>query len=182
MKKSPLIIVTLCLLSLSPVMASAAEARNEPPPTEIKEVSDRLDAANERFSKGEIREAANAYLALLGEKLLPSTWGKVTFNLGIAQMRLKEYDAAIRTFETIFPSAVDDREVGGHIMEEFRNYRYRACLQIAACYEAKGDIARALASTTSAREKYQYEAHCGNCADNARRALDARVSALEKKQ
>jgi len=147
---------------------------------ETQEYLDRLEAANQRFSKGEVREAIRDWEALRAEDSRLSTWGKVTFNIGIAHKRLGGYDEAIRAFETIFPSKVDDREPGGNLMEEFRNYRYRACLEISSCYEAKGDIARALEYANLAREKYKYQAHCGTCAKEAESALSDRIERLEK--
>jgi len=132
---------------------------------------DRLTSANERFSNGEQREAIKEWEALRKEPLLPSTWGKLTFNIGIAHKILKDYDAAIQAFASIFSSKVDDREPGESIMEEFRNYRYRACLQISLCYSLKGDTTKALEYVRLAREKYTYQAHCGTCASDAEESL-----------
>ena len=164
-------------------MMSAALLRAvDTTPVDKKEFLDRFDSANALFQKGNIREATVDYQALLKEDLTPPTWGKITFNLGMAQMRLSEFDAAIRTFETIFPSNVDDKEPGGNIMEEFRNYRFRASLLIARCYEEKGDIASALATLAKARDDHLYQAHCGTCASDADKALRSRIAELEKKK
>lgn len=150
-------------------------------PAEKKELLDRFDAANALFQNGKVREAAVEYQALLKEDLTPPTWGKLTFNLGMAQMRLSDFDAAIRTFERIFPSKVDDKEPGENIMEEFRNYRFRASLLIARCYEEKGNITSALSTLAKARDGHLYQAHCGTCASDADEALRSRIAELEKK-
>jgi hypothetical protein len=52
---------------------------------EKPEFLDRLAAANELYGRGEIRAAIAAWEALRAGDLLPSTWGKVTCNLGLAQ-------------------------------------------------------------------------------------------------
>ena len=180
MKKLGVCFAVLCFAVWLP--SWGANAEREKAPAEEKEFLDRFDAANDLFSKGKLREAATAYDALLKERPKPPTWGKVTFNLGIAHMSLSEYDQAIRTFETVFASKVDDREPGGNLMEEFRNYRYRACLQISRCYEAKGDIPGALSFAIKARDQHTYRAHYGTCAMNAREALQARINDLQKKK
>lgn len=148
---------------------------------EKKEFVERLNAANDLFTKGKIREAIAGYQALLKEDLIPPTWGKTTFNLGIAQMRLSDFSAAIHTFETIFPSKVDDKKPGGNIMEEFRNYRFQASLLIARCYEEKGELPKAIAILVKARDSQLYQAHCGTCATDADEALRARIAELEEK-
>jgi len=180
MKKLVPCFAVLCLAASVP--SWAAEAEPEKAHAEKRQFLDRFDVANDLFSKGKVREAATAYKALLREGLKPPTWGKVTFNLGIAHMKLSEYDEAIHTFETIFASKVDDREPGGNLMEEFRNYRYQACLKISRCYESKGDIPRALSFAIRARDDQKYQAHCGNCAMSASEALQDRIDDLGKKK
>jgi len=160
--------------------AADGPTNGTPGVVEKQEYLDRLQAANKRFSEGEVREAIQYWEALQTKDIQPSSWGKVAFNIGIAHKRLAEYDEAIRSFETIFPSKVDDREPGENLMEEFRNYRYRACLQISSCYEAKGDIARAFEYAKLAKEKYKYQAHCANCAMGAESALSERFERLKK--
>jgi tetratricopeptide (TPR) repeat protein len=182
MKRLTVFISALCLLSWCALPLRAADTDAQKSTEEKKDLLDRLERANALFSEDKIEAAVGIYKAVLAEKPMPPTWGKVTFNLGIALRRLSKLDEAIRTFETIFPSEVDDREAGGHLMEEFRNYRYRACLQISACYEAKGDMARALTFALSARDKHKYQAHCGTCAKNARERLEARITELKKKK
>jgi hypothetical protein len=64
-------------------------------------------------------------------------------------------------------------------MEEFRNYRYRACLQISSCYESRGDVPHALEYARLARGKYRYQAHCANCAEDAAAGLRRWTEHLE---
>ena len=128
--------------------------------------SRKLEEAGQLFDDKEYAKAEEAYKALRAGKLQKSTWGMASHNLGLVLKVEKKYDDAIEVFQSILDSDVNDRDQGEHVMENFRNYRHKAAIQIARCYEAKGDIPKALEFVELARTKYVFQAHCGNCADD----------------
>lgn len=143
-----------------------------------KEHSAEMETAIATFGRKDYPKAEKQFRALLDRDLPAATAGKVTFNLGITLKMEKKYSEAIKVFHSILTSKVDDREPGENLMEEFMNYRYRSCLQIASCYVQKKDYASALAAVELARDKYKYEAHCGTCAQNAKERLESQLAAL----
>lgn len=92
----------------------------------------------------------------------------------------RELEAANKLFEE-GKYKVDDKEAGGDIMEAYRNYRHRACLEIAECYEAQKDYVTALTYAEVARDKHKYQSWCGTWAQGARRALDEYIEKLKAK-
>ena len=105
---------------------------------------------------------------------------KAAYNIGYALREQKKYKEAIAVLETLFGSKADDREAGGHIMEAYRNYRHRVCLQISMCYEGLEDFTAALKYAELARDKHTYQTWCGSCAGGAKRSLDERIKRLKK--
>jgi tetratricopeptide (TPR) repeat protein len=104
--------------------------------------------------------------------------GLALFNQGHALAKAKEWDKAIEVFLALIGSNVDDRDPGGHIMEACRSYRHRAALEIARCYEAKGDSAKAYDWTKRARDRYRLVSICGTCRDQSEEELDRRLDEL----
>ena len=108
----------------------------------------------------------------------------VSNNLGIVLKIQKKYPEAIEVFKSVLVSDVNDRDPGSNLMESFRNYRHKACTQIALCYEALKDYEKAIEYIHLAKEKYVFQADCGNCADNAAESLkqhEARITEKQKK-
>jgi len=169
----------LCTAILCPT-ALAGEAKKRDPEKKPEHARE-LEAANKLFEEGKYEEAEKAYRELEKKDTEPSTWGKVVFNLGLALARQKRYQQAIREFLRVIVSKVDDKEAGGDIMEAYRNYRHRACLEIAECYEAQKDYVTALTYAEMARDKHKYQSWCGTCAQGARRALDEYIEKLKAK-
>jgi len=167
--------------SLALIILSMCAAFAVRPGALADEKQKEMEAAIATFQSKDFERAEQQFRALLQGKVSESTAGKARFNLGITLKIQKKYADAVKEFETILTSGVDDREPGENLMEEFMNYRYRSCLQIASCYEAQNDIPHALASVKLARDKFKYEAHCGTCAAQAKEGLDARLKVLEAK-
>jgi hypothetical protein len=92
-----------------------------------------------------------------------TSWGKATYNIGLGYLCMEEYEEAIPYFEEILESDVDDLEPGQCVMEAYRNYRYKSCLQISYCYERLEDLDTALKYSILARDKYPYQSWCGTC-------------------
>jgi tetratricopeptide (TPR) repeat protein len=157
---------------------SASEKPDKPEkPENIAALRDTID----HFARKDYEKAEQGFRSLLEKDLTTSMVGKVRFNLGLTLKVEKKYADAVKAFESILTSNVNDRERGENLMEEFMNYRYRSCLQISCCYEAQNEFAKALAATEMARDKYRYEAHCGTCAGQAKTGLDARLADLSSK-
>ena len=174
-----LVFVLACSLHIN---ARPAGRRHGPsatfsPAAESEAISEKMAEAVQFFENEDYAKAEEAFKKLRARKLPRSTWGMVSNNLGLVLKIEEKYGEAIEVFESILVSDVNDRDPGGHIMENFRNYRHKASIQIALCYEAKGDIPKALEYIELARTKYAFEAHCGNCAEDAA----ARLKALEKR-
>jgi tetratricopeptide (TPR) repeat protein len=153
-------------------------------PVETKEKKENVDALTAGITAFEAKDYAKAeqrFRTLLKHDLTASTEGKTRFNLGITLKVEKNYDEAVKTFQSILSSHVDDREPGENLMEEFMNYRYRSCLQIASCYAAQSDFKTAMIWAEAARDKHKYEAHCGTCAAQAKQSLDAFLADLQAK-
>ena len=174
----PILTVTLLLAtSLSCRSTDHREADAEP----SAEVLARFEAANDRFEEGDVAGAAEEYRTLLAEPIPPATWGKITFNLGLAYASLGDVDASVQAFATIFDSAVDDREPGGSLMEEFRNYRYWASFEISRVLAEAGRLEEARAAVRSCREDYPYQAHCATCGESARAELASWEAELDSR-
>jgi tetratricopeptide (TPR) repeat protein len=143
-----------------------------------------LNAAIELCQSDKYAEAEKAFTILRNANLQKSTWGMVSNNLGIVLKIQKKYSQAIEVFKSVLDSDVNDRDPGSNLMEGFRNYRHKACIQIALCYEALGTYEKAIEYIHLAKEKYTFQADCGNCADDAAEALkqhEARIIEKQKK-
>lgn len=140
-----------------------------------------MEAGIAAFQGKDYKKAEQFFRACLDQRLTVPEVGKTRFNLGLTLKVQKKYDEAVTVFESILNSGVDDREPGENLMEEFMNYRYRSCLQIAACYEAQDKPQLALKYVMLARDKYKYEAHCGTCAAQAKEGLDAELKSVQAK-
>lgn len=167
-------ILTFALLLTPPAIAQTTEESNA---HEAK-----LEAAISLFQAQDYSKAEEAFRALRAEKLQSSTWGMVSNNLGITLKVQKKYLEAIEVFGSVLDSDVNDRDPGGHLMESFRNYKHKAAIQIALCYEAQGDFDKALKFIELAQSQYAFQADCGNCASDADKALARHRMRLEGKK
>jgi tetratricopeptide (TPR) repeat protein len=157
-----------------PAFAQAAE--------ESDANTEKLNAAITLFQSKELSKAEDAFRALRAENLQTSTWGMVSNNLGITLKAQKKYSEAIKVFKSVLESDVNDRDPGGHLMESFRNYKNKAAIQIALCYEAQGEIEKSLEYIELATSQYAFQADCGNCASDAEAALGRHKARLEEKK
>jgi hypothetical protein len=100
-------------------------------------------------------------------------------NAGIADREGGRHREAIAWFETLLGSGVCDRDPSPNLMEVYRNYRHRACLEISACYEALGETASALRYAVLARDSYPYQSWCVTCQRSAAKEVAERIGRLE---
>ena len=140
-----------------------------------------MSAGIEHFQTKQFEKAEAAFRDILKNQPTVPMGGKASFNLGLTLKAEKKFPEAIQVFEGILTSAVDDREPGEGLMEEFMNYRHRACLQISMCQYALGDFAKALSYVELARDKHTYAAHCATCAKGAQAEIEGRLAALNKR-
>jgi tetratricopeptide (TPR) repeat protein len=175
-------LITLILILVCAVGAIAQAATVEPTQSAESDSNlKKLDAAIELFQKKEYSKAEKAFRALRSENLQKPSWGMVSNNLGITLQIEKKHKEAIEVFKSVLASGVNDRDPGGHLMETFRNYRHKAAIQIALCYEAKGNMKEAIEFIRLARTKYIFQADCGTCANDAESALKRHEARLLSK-
>ncbi len=158
-----------------------AAARELPHPADAARAGELLERGHEAYGQGRHDRALDAWREVLERHPSTDAWGKALFNVGVALRAESRFGEAVRAFERLIASDVDDLEPGGNLMENYRNYRHRAALEISACREALGDRAGALAFARAARDRWPYQAWCGTCADGAGSALDDRIARLERR-
>jgi tetratricopeptide (TPR) repeat protein len=122
-----------------------------------------LEAAYARFKRGDVEGALADYQRISRDYPDCGAFGMAQFNVGSILQQQTKYDEAIAEYKKIFPSAVNDRDVGAHMMETNRNYRNKAAWQISRCSAAKGDHKAALDWALAARDKYPFSSWCGTC-------------------
>jgi tetratricopeptide (TPR) repeat protein len=138
-----------------------------------------LRAGIDAYERADADEALERWQAVTARYPFTSAWGKAIFNTGMVYKEQHRYEEAIGHFERLFPSHVDDHESGAGLMEVYRNYRHRACLEISSCYEARGDYAAALHHARRAKTEYRYQSWCLTCRASAGRELAKRIECLE---
>jgi len=181
--KTTILLILIAFACCQPTKLPAQNADTSPQ-VESQKNLDAMNAAIDLIQDHKYKEAEQAFTVLRNEKLLKSTWAMASNNLGIVLRMDKKYSEAIKVFESILVSDVNDRDPGSNLMESFRSYRFKACIQIALCYEALGNYEKAITYIHLARDKYKFEADCGNCADQAAESLkqlEAQFNAKQKK-
>lgn len=155
--------------------------RNAPAdePTDIETAAHELNVrAQTAFQRRDFAEAERLYRLVQEDYPATRSWGVAVFNLGCALKLQGRLDEAIQQFLTIFPSRLSDHEPGSHIMELARNYRHKAAVQIADCYELQGSHALAIDWLDQARDKYHDDSGCGNCKEASRMAIECRLQGV----
>ena len=130
------------------------------------------------YKKKDLDEALAAYRAASTRYPDSDSHGIAQYNVGIVLKEQGKPAEAIAAFEKIFPSHVDDRDRGAHVMQTNRNYRHNAGLRISECYEAMGDYGKALDYACLARDKYPFVSWCATCLASAETDLNERISRL----
>lgn len=141
-----------------------------------------LTLGNLMYQAHEHIEAEKLWHRIVLDYSASEEWGATVFNLGVLYKEQKRFEPAISMFSKLFNSQVNDREAGGNIMETYRNYRYRAALEISECHERNGSIDAALEFAILARDRYQFQSGCGTCQMQARDSLSKRIELLKKRK
>ena len=139
-----------------------------------------LDTGNRLHREKRLDEALKVWAPVVAHCRAAHVWGKAAFNSGLALRQLGRPKEAIVLLERLLCSDVEDREPGGHIMEAFRNYRHRACLEISTSYQQLKDYDKALDYALMGRDTHRFQTWCGTCAMSSRAALRARIERLAK--
>jgi hypothetical protein len=106
-------------------------------------------------------------------------YGASHFNLGVAFADfLDKPEEAVREFEALIASDVDDKDATGELMSPFRNYRYRSWMMISACREKLKKPGPAL--DAAFRMPAAYVSHCGTCVAGMQKEFRRRVAELCK--
>jgi tetratricopeptide (TPR) repeat protein len=143
-----------------------------------KEAGELLDKGCILFEEGNYENAIEVWEEVYYDYKGTTSWGKATYNIGLGYLSMEEYKKAIPYFEEILESDVDDLEPGQCVMEAYRNYRHKSCLQISYCYEQLRDLDKALKYAIFARDKYPYQSWCGTCQMSAERSLEYKIQRL----
>jgi len=144
--------------------------------------SGQLQEANRLFEARDYEAAVRLYGKILDGSTDAALKAKAEYNKGLALVELGQTRRAIRTFKRMLGTTAHDTEPGGHLMEAYRNYRHRACRQIASCYESRGDLRRALDYAILAKYRYPYQSWCGTCAVSAMEQLNDYIFELATAQ
>lgn len=140
-----------------------------------------LKESNQAFESGNYATAEVGYRRIVDLHATSRSFGMALFNLGFSIQRQKRYDEARAVYSRLLAAAVNDQEPGGHVMEAYRNYRPRASLEIAACFEAEGKWEDALKAYEVSRDKYPMASWCGNCRDASELRLHEKIAACQEK-
>jgi Tetratricopeptide repeat len=132
------------------------------------------------YEAGQQAEAVAEWNRAIDRYPYTSAWGMALFNTGLYYQKQERYHEAIRHFEILLASGLDDRDPTRYLMEAYQNYHHRACLEISACYEGLDDFPSALKYAFLARDVHPYQSWCATCRWSIRAALDARIARLER--
>lgn len=132
----------------------------------------------ELFETGDYVNAIIVWREVYNDYKGTTSWGKATYNIGLAYINLNQYDIAIEYFLEILDSDVDDLEAGQGIMEAYRNYRYKSCIKVSYCYEMLENYDKALDYIILARDKYPYQSWCGTCSISEQSSLEKKIRRL----
>ncbi|MHC4662226.1 MAG: tetratricopeptide repeat protein [Planctomycetota bacterium] len=146
---------------------------------EDPEVVELFAHASGFYESGDFEKALNSWGEIIEKQPGSTYWGKAVYNSGVTLRRQEKYVEAISMHEKLLQSKVNDREPGEDIMEAYRNYRHKACLRIASCYESLKEYDSALKYANLAKTKYPYQTWCGTCAGGAEHKLEEYIVRLK---
>ncbi len=83
-------------------------------------------------------------------------YGRAMLNLGVAYTALENEEMALKWYNTLLLSDVNDLDIGFEPKEDFASYKHNACMRMATIYAEQGDYAKALDYTQLAAKKHTY--------------------------
>ncbi len=115
-----------------------------------------------RAYKDKLHDKAFELYKYISEKYPGSRyWGMAQFNVGYMLKYEKKYNEAVTELSKLLNSNVNDKDLGSHIMETYRNYRPKALWEIGECYIEIKDYKKALKAYEDIRDKYPFQTWCG---------------------
>ena len=108
-----------------------------------------------------------------------TAYGDAQFSVGLCFQQQKDYEAAIKEFNALIASKVNDYVVDPDKSDDYKSYRFRAAIHISQCYESQKDYARALEYAELARDKYKFLSYCKQCLEQAKINLESRIAKLQ---
>lgn len=122
-----------------------------------------LNKGYKLYEDGRYQEAIIVWNQVKNNYQGTTSWPKAVFNIGLAYEQMELYGRAIEYFTMILKAKVDNKEPGQCVMEAYRNYHHKACMEISWCYKVTEDYERALEYAILGRDVYRYESWCGTC-------------------
>jgi tetratricopeptide (TPR) repeat protein len=139
-----------------------------------------ISRAGRAYEAEHYAEAGALYRKAVVEHSSTAAYGDALYGLGYVLLKQQKYDEAIAEFERLIASKVNDAALETtESREDYKNYRHRACMGIAECFEAKKDYARALHYAELARDRYKFLSWCKSCLQSTLAALDQRIQELQ---
>ena len=178
---------TLPLLALAPALALPLPAQDESKP--LSPAQKLWALGMEKFRKAKaspkpkVREQLFLDVVALFRQLAKEhpkshLYGMAQYNVGvILSSNLEGHDQeAIRAFQVLIASHVNDKDETGSIMTPFRNYRYFAWSRITGCELRLKRPGKALQSLYDMRQAFV--SHCGTCMKNMEDGFSQRAKVL----
>jgi tetratricopeptide (TPR) repeat protein len=125
-----------------------------------------LELGNKAHKAKDYEQAIKLWQQIENDYNNTPAWGKAVFNIGIALKEQKQFDDAIKQFEKLLTSNVNDMERGSNIMQAYRNYRAHAQWEIANCLLAQEKYCDALGAYQASQTKHAFHSWCGTCLDS----------------
>jgi tetratricopeptide (TPR) repeat protein len=122
-----------------------------------------LNMGCDLFEAGDYEGSIYVWAEVIDSHPGTTSWPKAVYNTGLAYENLKDYREAIEYFKILLTTNVNNKEPGANVMEAYRNYQHKACMEISWCYETMEDYNEALKYAKLGRDRYVYETWCGTC-------------------
>lgn len=131
------------------------------------------------YAKTNYAEALSLLRTAGSEQPNSDAYGDSQYSIGTLFLDQQKYDEAIAEFLKLIASGVNDYSIDVESSDDYRNYRYRACLRLSDCYEAKKDLPRALEYAELARDRYKHMSYCSSCLKSTKESLEKRIAKLQ---
>jgi len=132
------------------------------------------------YAKTNYAEALSLLHQACSEDPNSDTCGDAQYSIGTLFLDQQKYDEAIAEFLKLIASGVKDYTIDVDSSDDYRNYRYRSCLRLSDCYEAKKEFPKALEYAELARDRYKHMSYCSSCVKSTRESLEKRITRLKE--
>ena len=139
-----------------------------------------LRAGNKFFEDKDLESAEKCFKKISKDLKNTSNWGRGQYNLGLTLMAMGNIPEAIKAFDSILNSGVNDSDPGSNLMALTMNYRSEACKQLSLCYENSNNNLIAIKFERLAMGYYPLGG-CGNCSVHFFQSCQNRIKSLDEK-